>query len=76
MVAYFEPNSKVAKVLITCRFNDKSLGYHFLVLEGCVIMMFYVLVVTQNFIIEPTGDILNLAQNRLPLRIQILRVKE
>jgi hypothetical protein len=30
------------KVLITSRFNDKILGYHFLVHEGCVIMMFYV----------------------------------
>ena len=29
------------KVLITCQFNDKIFGYHFLVHEGCVIMMFY-----------------------------------
>jgi hypothetical protein len=31
-----------SKVLITCRFNDRILGDHFLVHEGCVIMMFYV----------------------------------
>ena len=30
------------KVLITSRFNDKILDDHFLVHEGCVIMMFYV----------------------------------
>ena len=30
------------KVLITSRFNDKILGYHFLVHDGCVIMMFYI----------------------------------
>ena len=33
---------KNSNVHITCRFNDKILGYHFLVHEGCVIMMFYV----------------------------------
>ena len=32
----------INKVLITCRFNDKILEYHFLVHEGCMIMMFYV----------------------------------
>ena len=49
-----------AKVLITCWFNDKILVYHFLVHEGCVIMMFYLLQQpksgNQKFIIEPTGD--------------------
>ena len=29
-------------VLITCRFNDEILGDHFLIHEGCVIMIFYV----------------------------------
>ena len=33
---------KFIKILITCWFNDKILGYHFLVPEGCMIMMFYV----------------------------------
>ena len=39
-------------------FNDKILGYHFLVHEGYMIMMFHrnQKVVTQNFISEPTGD--------------------
>ena len=32
----------ITKVLITSRFNDKILDDHFLVHEGCVIMMFYV----------------------------------
>ena len=32
----------VSKVLITSWFNDKILEHHFLVHEGCVIMMFYV----------------------------------
>ena len=31
-----------SKVFITCRFNYKILDDHFLVHEGCVIMMFYV----------------------------------
>ena len=30
------------KVVITCQFNDKIFGYHFLVHGGCLIMMFYV----------------------------------
>ena len=57
MIPYFCPGLKneslktkgtflyeiITKVLITCRFNDKILGHHFLVHEGFVIMMFYVL---------------------------------
>ena len=35
-------SSNTTKVLITCRFDDKILDDHFLVHEGCVIMMFYV----------------------------------
>ena len=31
-----------AKVLITSRFHDKILEHHFLVHEGCVIMMLYI----------------------------------
>ena len=50
----------VSKVLIISRFNDKILEHHFLVHEGCVILMFYLpqepKVVFQNFIIEPTDD--------------------
>ena len=50
----------VSKVLITSWFNDKILEHHFLVHEGCVIMMFIFhrnqKVVFQNFIIELTGD--------------------
>ena len=34
--------NQMPKVLITCGFNDKIFGYHFLVHEGCMIMMFYV----------------------------------
>ena len=35
-------HNECIKVLITCRFNDYILDDHFLVHEGCVIMMFYV----------------------------------
>ena len=52
---------KDTKVLITCWFNDKILGDHFLVHEGCV--DYDVLCSTgtkrwcsKNFINEPTGD--------------------
>ena len=45
--AHFYPNfaglAVLFKVLITCRFNDKIFVYHFLVHEGCMIMMFFVL---------------------------------
>ena len=33
----------------------KILGYHFLVHEGCAIMMFYVPKEPKKFIIEPNG---------------------
>ena len=41
-------------VLNTCWFNDKIFGYHFLVLEGCVIMNQKVVNEKKKF--EPTGD--------------------
>ena len=50
----------IIKVLITSRCNHKILGCHFLVHEGCVIMMFNVpqepKMVTQNFMIATTGE--------------------
>ena len=52
--------NKFTKVLITCWFNDKILDCHFLVHEGFVIMMFYVLQEPKSgnpkSYIEPTGD--------------------